>query len=100
MRKGIPVSPGVAIGTAYCIHEIFVNPEKTSVDESEVAAELALYEAARDKTAADLLALQDKVAAQVGEREAAIFAMHASILRDAAFTHRIRNWIIHERMTA
>jgi phosphoenolpyruvate-protein phosphotransferase (PTS system enzyme I) len=96
MRKGIPVSPGVAVGTAYCIHEIFVHPEKTRVDE----AELAKYEAARDETAADLQALQDKVAAQVGEREAAIFAMHSSILRDTAFTHRVRSWIIHDRMTA
>jgi phosphoenolpyruvate-protein phosphotransferase (PTS system enzyme I) len=100
MRKGIPVSPGVALGTAYCIHEIFVHPEKTRVDEQEVADELQRYDLARDKTAADLLALQDKVASQVGEREAAIFAMHASILRDTAFTHRVRGWIIRERMTA
>ncbi|MBM3998066.1 MAG: phosphoenolpyruvate--protein phosphotransferase [Planctomycetes bacterium] len=100
MRKGIPVSPGVAIGTAYCIHAIFVNPEKGSVAEGEVASELARYEAARERTAADLLALQDKVAMQVGEREAAIFAMHASILGDSAFTHRIRSWIAHDRMTA
>ena len=27
MHKGIAVSPGVAVGSAYCIHEIFVDPE-------------------------------------------------------------------------
>lgn len=100
MRKGIPVSPGVAIGTAYCIHDVFVNPEKTQLEAAEVADELRRYETARDRTAADLLALQEKVAAQVGEREATIFAVHASILRDAAFTHKIRTWIVHEQLTA
>ncbi len=100
MRKGIPVSPGVAIGTAYCIHAVFVNPDKSRVAEADVAAELAKYEAAREETTADLMALQDKVAMQVGEREAAIFAMHASILGDAAFTHRIRGWIVNDRLTA
>ncbi len=100
MKKGIPVSPGVAVGTAYCIHDVFVNPHSERLDEGQVSAELASYETARDCTERDLKALKDKVAAQVGEREAAIFSMHAAILRDPAFTHKIRQWIVHERLTA
>ncbi len=100
MRRGIAVSPGVAIGTAYVIHEIFVNPDTKTLEDSEVTAELANYETARDKTAADLRALEKKVAAQVGHEEAAIFAVHQSILRDSAFTQKIRSWIVEERMTA
>ena len=61
MRKGIAVSPGVAVGTAYCIHEIFVNPEKKRLADDEVTAELARFETARDRAAADLSALQLKV---------------------------------------
>ena len=91
MRKGIAVSPGVAIGRAYCIHEIFVNPDTKRLEDREVTAELAGYETARDKTAADLRALQPKVEAQVGREEAAIFAVHESILHDAAFTKKIRD---------
>ncbi len=100
MRKGIAVSPGVAIGTAYCLHEIFVNPETKLIADSEITGELARYETARDRAAADLHALQRKVAAQVGRDEAAIFAAHESILRDAAFTNKIRTWIVDERMTS
>jgi phosphotransferase system enzyme I (PtsI) len=100
MRKGIAVSPGVAIGTAYCIHEIFVNPDTKRLEDREVTAELANYETARDRTAADLRALQRKVEAQVGHEEAAIFAVHESILRDAAFTNKIRGWIVEDRLTA
>lgn len=100
MRRGIPVSPGVTIGTAYCIHEIFVNPDTKRLEDREITAELARYETARDHAAADLRALQRKVAKQVGEEEAAIFAVHESILRDAAFTKKIRDWIVNERLNA
>jgi phosphotransferase system enzyme I (PtsI) len=100
MRKGIAVSPGVAIGTAYCIQEIFVDPDTKTLADNEVTAELARYETARDRTAADLRALRAKVAGQVGDKEAAIFAVHEQILRDAAFTNKIRHWIVDERVTA
>jgi phosphotransferase system enzyme I (PtsI) len=100
MRKGIPVSPGVAVGTAYCIHEIFINPDTKRLEDNEVTAELAQYETARDKAAAELRALQHKVAQQVGREEAAIFGVHESILRDAAFTSKVRGWIVNDRLTS
>ncbi len=100
MRKGIAVSPGVAVGTAYCIHEIFVNPDTKRLEDSEVTAELASYEAARDRTSTDLNALRTKVERQVGRDEAAIFAVHESILRDADFTDKVRGWIVDDRLTA
>lgn len=99
MRKGIAVAPGVAVGTAYCIREIFVNPDTKRLEDNEVTAELAAYETARDKTAADLRALQAKVASQLGQDEAAIFAVHESILRDPNFTNRVRDWIVNDRLT-
>lgn len=100
MRRGIAVSPGVAIGKAYVIHEIFVNPDTKRLEDSEITAELAAYETARDKAAAGLRALEKKVDAQVGHEEASIFTVHQSILRDGAFTNKIRGWIVEERMTA
>jgi phosphoenolpyruvate-protein phosphotransferase (PTS system enzyme I) len=100
MRKGIGVSPGVAVGKAYCIHQIFVNPETRKLEQGEVLAELGRYDQAREKTAADLHALYQKVRTQVGEQEAAIFQTHEQILRDPAFTAKIRTWICEERMTA
>jgi phosphotransferase system enzyme I (PtsI) len=100
MLKGIAVSPGVAVGTAYVIHEIFVNPSTKRLEDSEITAELANYETARDKAAVDLRALERKVDAQVGHDEASIFAVHQSILRDPAFSKKIRNWIVEDKMIA
>jgi len=99
MRKGIAVAPSVAVGMAYCIHEIFVNPDTKHLEENEITAELAAYETARDKTAADLRAMQAKVASQLGPEEAAIFAVHESIFRDPNFTDKVRDWIVNERLT-
>src|SRR5262249_16277188 len=100
MRKGIPVSPGVAVGTAFCIHEIFVNPDTKRLEDHEITAELANFETARDKAAHELRALQTKVEQQVGHEEAAIFGVHESILRDAAFTSKVRGWIVHDHLSA
>lgn len=100
MRKGIAVSPGIAVGTAYCINEVFVHPDKTQIPKSEVAQELERYERAREATSRELSALQEKVARQVGQTEAAIFATHGAILRDTAFTHRVRQWIVAEHLSA
>jgi phosphoenolpyruvate-protein phosphotransferase (PTS system enzyme I) len=100
MRKGIAVSPGVSIGTAYCIQEIFVNPDTSRLAENEVRDELARFDAARNSAAADLRALQKKVSSQVGEKEAEIFRAHEMILHDPAFTAKVRAWIAGDRLNA
>jgi phosphoenolpyruvate-protein phosphotransferase (PTS system enzyme I) len=100
LRRGIAVSPGVAVGQAYCIDEIVVNPDRTTLAGSEVATELARLDAALQKTLSDLRALQAKVRAQVGPEAAAIFAVHESILLDPAFGGRIRYAVEHDQIPA
>ncbi len=100
MRKGIAVSPGVAIGTAYCIHEIFVNPDTHRLEETEITNELSRWEKAKRDTAADLRALEKKVEIQIGHDEAAIFAVHQSILRDPTFTSKMHQAIVGDRLSA
>lgn len=100
MRKGIAVSPGVAVGTAYCLNEIYVNPGTKRLQDREITAELARYQTACDKTAADLRALRTKVERQVGRDAAAIFGVHESILRDSAFRNSVRTWIVEDRLTS
>ena len=100
MRRGIGVSPGVAVGTAYCVHEIFVTSEAKQLGGEEALAEWARYDEASDRTAGELRALYRKVASQVGQDEAAVFLVHESILHDPAFRSKIRAWIVDRRQTA
>jgi phosphotransferase system enzyme I (PtsI) len=99
MRRGIPVSPGVAVGTAYCLNEVFLGPATAPLAKNEVAAELSRYDAARDRAERDLLLLEERVAAQVGREESAIFAAHRSILRDPAFVNTVRAGIVDQHLT-
>ncbi len=100
MRKGIAVSPGVTIGTAYCIHEVFVAPDRVTLDPDEIASEVARFEAARKKSIADVRALHTKLERQVGKEAAAVFAVHESILQDTALVGMVRQWMTQDRMSA
>ncbi len=100
MRKGIAVSPGVTIGKAYCIHDVYVDPKLTHVKPSEVESELARFENARRRSIADLRTLQEKVAVQVGKEAAAIFAVHETILQDTALLNKVRTFIQNDHMAA
>lgn len=100
MRKGIAVSPGVSIGIAYCIHEVFVDPDRGALESHEIAGEIAKFENARKRSIGDVRALQQKVEHQVGKEAAAIFAVHESILQDTTLIGKVRVWIQEERLTA
>jgi phosphotransferase system enzyme I (PtsI) len=100
IERGIAVSPGVTIASAYLIEEVFIGPDRTLHDESEVTAELLRFEQACDRTVADLEALHDKVLEQLGPDQAAIFRAHELIVRDRAFRSKVRNRIAEQRLTA
>jgi len=97
---GVAVSPGVAVGKAHCIHEIFVGQEREPLDDADMLAELTRYDQAREATAGDLRALHEKVRSQVSDKAAAIFEVHETILHDPAFTAKVRAWIVESRQTA
>ncbi len=100
MFKGIAVSPGVSIGSAYCIHDVFVDPGSQFVEPNQIPAEVARFENARKKSIAEIRGLHKKVSRQVGQDAAAIFAVHESILQDPALVGKVRGWIKDERFSA
>lgn len=100
MRRGIAVSPGIAVGTAYVITEIYVGGKSAKITSGEVKTELDRFEAARHRTAMDLQHLERKVATQVGPEEAKIFIVHRSILKDPGFSNHICKLITDEQLSA
>jgi phosphoenolpyruvate-protein phosphotransferase (PTS system enzyme I) len=100
MRKGIAVSPGVAIGTAYCIHEVFVAPDRVTLGVEDLPAELARFEAARTRSLADVRQLYSKLERQVGKDAAAVFSVQESLLQDAALVGKVGQWIVQDHLSA
>lgn len=100
MRRGIGVSPGVSVGTACCVQQHHATPDPRRLEDNQVRDELERFDRAREATALDLRALQQKIAQQVGEHEAAIFSVHETITCDPALVAKIHAWISGERLTA
>lgn len=100
VRNGVAVSPGVAIGKAYCIRDIFVGDEPRPLADADVLGELDRYEAARTKAADDIQLLYKKVFDQLGEQQASIFLAHEAILHDPALTAKVRTWIVDSKLPA
>jgi phosphotransferase system enzyme I (PtsI) len=100
LRGGTAVSPGVAVGRAYCIRDIFIGDESRPLDDAAVLEELDRYDRARERTDADLKAVYKKVHDQLGEQQASIFLAHEAILHDPAFTAKVRGWIVDSKQSA
>ena len=96
MQKDLAVSPGVAVGRAYCIHEVFVNPNTKRLGDQEVTTELAKSVAARDHVTQELTNLQRKVEKQVVPEGAAIFSngdnRRWACLKSRASSRIVRGW--------
>lgn len=81
--KGIAVSPGIAIGTAFVLHSetsFTIAPENVSDD--NVWKEIARFEDALTRTRAEILGIRKKIAAQIGRESSDIFNAHLLILED------------------
>lgn len=100
MRRGIAISPGVTVGTAYCIEAIYVNPDHVQLRPDQIPSELARLDAAIDAVASDLRKLQSRVHFQLGTEAAAVFSVHESILRDRAMSGRLRDSVRKERISS
>ncbi|MCB9800496.1 MAG: phosphoenolpyruvate--protein phosphotransferase [Candidatus Omnitrophica bacterium] len=81
--KGIPVSPGVTIGTAFIFHrqESFTIPY-VKIKKSDIPTEIAHFEDAITRTRAEILGIRKNLSVQIGREHSDIFNAHLLILED------------------
>ena len=80
--KGVPASPGIAIGTALVLGSRLLQVEKRKIQPDEVEQELSTLETALDKTKEQLTALQKQIQNELHDNEARIFDAHLLIIDD------------------
>jgi phosphoenolpyruvate-protein phosphotransferase len=100
MRKGVPVSPGVAVARAYCLDHALVRQEPLHLDGSALSGEVSRFDQACAAAGRELDASTERVARQVGAEEAAIFTAHRLLLRDPAFTTKVKTHIYTHHVDA
>jgi len=100
MRKGVPVSPGVAVARAYCVDEVLARRDAQQLDVGAVSEEIRHFEAACAGAAQELEAIVARVSKEVGEEEAAIFRAHRQLLRDPALVAKVKSAILNRQVDA
>lgn len=100
IKKGIGVSPGVAISTALMIDTEDLVIPKRQVPETELKAELDRFREAAAGSSQDLKALRENVASQHGNDIAAIFDFHMGLLRDPTLVNQVTQEITKNHFTA
>src|SRR5438552_6477260 len=100
MRKGVPVSPGVAVARAYCVDEVLARREPSYLDVASLSDELSRFEQACVAAAQELDAIVARVSKQVGEEEAAIFRAHRLLMRDPALISKVKSAILTRHVDA
>ena len=88
MRKGVPVSPGVAVAPAYLLGA--ASREPLHVDDGAVGTEINRLEQACAAADHEIDALVARVDTQIGDEQAAIFRSHRALLRDPALLNQVK----------
>ena len=93
--KGIPASPGIALGPVYLFKDMQLDVSERVTQDSQ--AELARLETALNSAKGQIEALQVEAQQTVGEEEAAIFEAHGLFLEDPELLKSVRSAIENKR---
>ena len=99
-RKGIGVSPGIAIGPAYLYARISFEVEKRSIDDDKLEFEVTRFESAVRKAERDLHKIIDVTREKLGEESSSIFEAQLLILRDEAVYPEVVKYIESHEVNA
>ena len=93
IKRGIPVSPGVAIGAALVLDtELFRIPHR-SIEDHSVEEEIARLREALAAAAAEARQHQEAISEKLGRQYGAIFGAHALMIEDATLAGEIEGLI-------
>ncbi|MCC7193003.1 MAG: phosphoenolpyruvate--protein phosphotransferase [Phycisphaeraceae bacterium] len=100
IKKGIPVSPGVAICEAVVIDAEHSPIPRRLVPSSQTRVELERLDRALVTSIKEIESLRERATATLGPELAKLFSAHLGMLQDKAITGEIRGLITRERVTA
>jgi phosphotransferase system enzyme I (PtsI) len=98
--KGVPVSPGLALGPVHVVRAAPHLVPTWSIPEDDVPREIARLKDALDQAAEDLRRRQKLVSTQANERDGEIFSVHRMLLQDPSTVKRVEKTIREQRINA
>lgn len=95
--KGIPASPGIAVGRAYLFDTRQFIISVRMIKENEIPGEIARFEDALIKTRLEILDIQKKITKEMGSHHAEIFNAHLLVLEDRMLIEEVIEQLKKER---
>src|SRR5216683_4480458 len=80
--RGAGVSPGLARGVIHVVRDDLDDVPRYPIEPSQIASEIARFEAALVQTRVQILELQQEIAEAIGTKDAAIFDAHLLVVED------------------
>ncbi|MFA4990172.1 MAG: phosphoenolpyruvate--protein phosphotransferase [Candidatus Omnitrophota bacterium] len=80
--KGIAAAMGISVGLAYKVGKEEFNIPRQLINEQEIPVQIQLFEEALIKTRREIIELQKRISAEMGQEEAQIFDAHLLVLED------------------
>jgi phosphoenolpyruvate-protein phosphotransferase (PTS system enzyme I) len=93
IKRGTPVSPGVAIGSALVVETEGIRIPRRFIDKAQISREIDRLRQALSEAVADARANQDAISEKLGKQYGAIFAAHAMLIEDPALVREIEQAI-------
>src|ERR1022692_3472014 len=100
IKRGIPVSPGVAIGSALVVETEGIRIPRRFIDKTQISAEIERLRQALSEAGADARANQDAISEKLGKQYGAIFAAHAMLIEDPELVREIEQLITQKNFGA
>lgn len=91
--KGIPVVPGIAIGTVHLKFRKSHTLSDRHLEPGEIERELGILAEAQRQAKEQLLIARARVAEEIGEIEATIFDTHIALLEDRSLIPKVREQV-------
>ncbi len=96
--QGTGVSPGIARGTVFVYRPDDEAAPSRRIEEGEIPAEIARFEAALMATRAQILEMQARIAESIGAKDAGIFDAHLLVVEDRTLIDEVLRLLARDKM--
>lgn len=96
--KGIPAAPGIVIGRAFIFGKEDLDVEKQPIVDDQVPLEISRFEDALIQTRQEIIALQKKIAQEMGSEHGEVFDAHLLVLEDRMLIEEVISKVKKEKI--
>jgi len=100
MKKGIPISPGIAVARAFRLDLVLARHDPHLIDSAALSTEIVRFDNACKAVGLDLDEIIQRVQTEVSKEAAAIFRAHRTMLRDPNLVGKVQTIILRRQIDA